>query len=72
MSKLNCIVYYPNQLCYSEINTLSDTNVRRILEAKDNRNELGGRNHYLEQIQQIHENIDVLHHGVHVNPCYKR
>ena len=72
MNKLSCIVHYENQSPYSEIKTLSEVNIRRIEEAKQKKNELGGVNQHQEQIQQIPEKIDVLSHGVHLDPCYKR
>ena len=50
MNKLSCIVHYENQSPYSEIKTLSEVNIRRIEEAKQKKNELGGVNQHQEQI----------------------
>ena len=55
MSNWKYIIHYENQLSYSEINSLTETNLRRISEAREKRNELGGKNNHLEQIKQIPE-----------------
>ena len=72
MSNLKCIIHYENQVSYSEIRSLRETNLRRIPEARKKQNELGGKNNHLEQIKQIPEKIDPELHGVHLEPCYKR
>ena len=72
MSNLKCIIHYENQVSYSEIKSLTETNLRRISEAKEKRKELGAKNNHLEQIKQIPEKIDPELHGVHLEPCYKR
>ena len=72
MSNLKCIIHYENQVSYSEIKSLTETNLRRISEAREKRNELCGKNNHLEQIKQIPEKIDPELHGVHLEPCYKR
>ena len=72
MSNLKCIIHYENQVSYSEIKSLTETNLRRISEARENRNELGGKNNHLEQITHIPEKIDSELHGVVLRPCYKR
>ena len=53
MSNLKCIIHYENQVSYSEIKNLTETNIRRISGAREKRNELGGKNNHLEQIKQI-------------------
>ena len=72
MSNLKCIIHYEYQVSYSEIKSLAEMNLRRISEAREKRNELGGKNNHLEQIKQISEKIDPELHVVHLEPCYKR
>ena len=67
-----CIVHYESQSNYSVIKNLSDTNIRRINEAKLKRLEIGGAHWHYEQSEKIPEVIDVGKHGVHLTPCYKR
>ena len=55
MSNLKFIIQYKNQVSYSEIKSLTETNLKRISEAREKRNELGGKNNHLEQIKQIPE-----------------
>jgi len=73
MSKqLKCILHYKGHESYSNIKTLSDVNVKRILEAKEKREEINGDNLHQEQIDLIPENINLETDGVHLEPCYKR
>ena len=72
MSNLKCIIHYENQVSYSEIKSLTETNPRRISEAREKRNELGAKNNNLEQIKQVPEKINTELHGVDLEPCYKR
>ena len=58
MSNLKFIIQYKNQVSYSEIKSLTETNLKRISEAREKRNELGGKNNHLEQIKQIPEKVD--------------
>ena len=60
-----------NQVSYSEIKILTETNLRRISKAREKPNELGGENNHLEQIKQIPETIDPELRAVHLEPCYK-
>ena len=39
MSNLKCIIHYENQVSYSEIKSLTETNLRRISEAREKRKE---------------------------------
>ena len=72
INNLKCIIHSENQVSYSEIKSLTEMNRRRISEAREKRNELGGKNNHFEQITQIAEKIDRELHGVHLEPCYKR
>ena len=72
MSNLKCIIHYENQVSYSEIKRLTETNLRRISEAREKRNELGAKNNHLEQIKHVPEKINPELHGVDPEPCYKR
>ena len=38
---VKCIIHYENQVSYGEIKSLTETNLGRISEATENRNELG-------------------------------
>ena len=72
MTNLKCIIHYEHQVSYSEIKSLTETNLIKISEAKEKRNERGGKkNNHLEQIKQIPEKIDPELHGVHLEPCCK-
>ena len=44
-----------NQVPYSEIKILTETNLRRISKAREKPNELAGESNHLVQIKQIHE-----------------
>lgn len=72
MNKLKCIIHYENQSSYSQIKPLSETNIRRIGDAREKRLEVGGSHLHGDQIKQIPENISQQEHGVHLDPCYKR
>lgn len=67
-----CIVHYEKQSYYSSIKKLSDTNVKRIQEAKLKRVEVGGVHRHEEQSNGIPDVIDTEKFGVHLEPCYKR
>jgi len=69
---MNCIIHYENQSKYSVIKKLSPTNVTRILEAKEKRINVGGKNEHRDQIKQIPDEINEELHGIHLEPCYKR
>ncbi len=69
---MNCIIHYENQSKYSVIKKLYPTNISRILDAKEKRINVGGKNDYKEQIRQISNEIDEEIHGIHLEPCYKR
>lgn len=68
---LECICHYPDRSSYSEIKTLSDTNIECLTKAKQKREELGGTNLHQHQINQIPQDFDLEKHGVHSRPCYK-
>ena len=57
MSNLKYIIHYENQVRYCETKSLTETNLRRISEAREKRNELGAKNNPLEQIKQVPEKI---------------
>jgi len=67
-----CVVHYKNQVKYSGIKKVSVTNRNRILEAKAKRIAIGGDNLHQEQIETIPEEFDFDHHGIHLEPCYKK
>ena len=71
MSCLKFIIQYENRVSYSEIKSLTEANLKRISEATEKRNELGGKTNHLEQIKQIPETIDPELRAVHLEPCYK-
>ena len=67
---MECIVHYDN-LNYSVLKKLSDTNIERINLAKEKRLKLGGAHHH-NQCDQIPSVLNSESHGVHLEPCYKR
>lgn len=69
---LECIVHYKNQAEYSTIKKLSETNKRRILEAKAVRESNISNHNHADQCSMVPEQFEDDEHGVHLNPCYKR
>ena len=67
---MECIVHYDN-LNYSFLKKLSDTNIERINLAKEKRLQLGGAHHH-NQCDQVPSVLNPEIHGVHLEPCYKR
>jgi len=71
MNRKKCIIHYEGQSSYSELKDLSETNIKRIKEAKKKRQEIGGA-HCHSQAELVPEEIDHNKYGVHLNPCYMR
>ena len=69
---MKCVVHYSNQLKYSTLKSLSETNIKRIREAKIKRFDIGGAHRHEEQCDMIPETINDDSHGIHLEPCYKR
>ena len=68
---MKCIIHYEKQKSYSKIKHLSETNIEKIKEAKEKRQEIGGT-HYHAQVDLVPDAFDHEKHGVHLTPCYKR
>ena len=69
---MKCIVHYPNQRKYTKLKSLSDVNKTKIKKAKEVRENLGGKNHYLIQCEDVPEVFNDNLHGVNSEPCYKK
>ena len=69
---MECVVHYKNQSSYSNLKKLTDTNIKRINEAKEKRLKIGGVHAHEEQTKNLPKIIDANKHGIHLEPCYKR
>ena len=71
--KNKCIIHYKGLSKYSVPKTLSEVNKKRILEAKAERERLGGDhyNNHVEQCNGIPEEFNE-NHLIHSEPCYKK
>jgi len=59
---MECIIHYENQSSYSKIKQLSETNIKRIEEAKQKRQEIGGV-HYHPQVDLVPDTFNYDKHG---------
>ena len=69
---LTCTVHYSNQVTYSKLKVLSDTNMEKIEKSKRLRELLGGENNHQDQCVNVPEVFDDAVHGIHLEPCYKK
>ena len=69
--KRYCIVRYPGFDNYSNLKEVSERNKQRILEAKKERETLGGSHHHKDQCSSVPDDIGE-NYCIHLEPCYKK
>ena len=69
---MNCIIHYEGyeKEHYSEIKPVSENVIKRIFDAKVEREKYEDSRNHLTQCSSIPNEIDVTVHGVHLQPCY--
>ena len=73
MVSLQCVAHYTiKDAVYSNIIPLSENAHKRLLEAKEIRQELGRDNEHKQQCDGIPAHIDNNRSGIHLEPCYKK
>ncbi|KAG1711251.1 hypothetical protein GQR58_002553 [Nymphon striatum] len=66
-----CIIHYKGFTEYKNLKELSERNKGRILEAKKEREKLGGEHHHKDQCDGIPEKFGAKD-CIHLEPCYKK
>ena len=71
MKERRCIIHYKGFTDYKNLKDLSERNKGRILEAKKEREKLGGEHHHKDQCDGIPEKF-AAKDCIHLEPCYKK
>lgn len=69
--KKRCIIHYKGLSNYTKLKELSERNKERILEAKVEREKLGGEHYHKLQCDGIPKSF-ALQDCIHLEPCYKK